>query len=649
MLKKIINYIVIATFFLVPLIIWLNHFKPFVSMKDFIFILGSFLSFGLLLIYLVFTGKFVIKKRRIFGVVLIYLVINLLSFLLSDYADGKVLLILSSLIVMFFVVAYSFDEQYRDKLVYGLFIVSFISSIYGFFQFFGVDYGLFVNYFGSRTEYGMRIFTLFGNPNILGGFCVFMLPVIVGYWIKNRGDLKRQIIFAILFILNFLSLLMSQTRGSWIAFFASVILFIALYYRRYGFTFIKKYRISLTIICLTIIIASLFVGYFLLSSKDFTDPTSANIRLFYYSNTLDMISESPSSLLFGRGIGSFNVYYPLYRDNRVAYHTGEKNAEYRVEHPHNEHLEILNDVGIFGYLVFLWIIFEAVYRLLKKKDVVNLGFSVAILALLIDGIMSQNLRFITISSLLWVSLAFSQINEQKNATKIRLSMMKIIFSIIVLIICLIPVNSAFSVMRSDESLKLGISYYISQVPDKAIQNFEQVLKLDKNNKRALYYLASSYSIQGEEEKAISSYSRLLSIDPNFIQTNYRLGVIYLELQEYALAEDSMEKQIRVNNMYWQAYYALAYLHATDDKSKALQNLEEIEKISSILDVENASGIDQYAIPESDHIEILKLQAQLYADIGDLNNSLRILKILDNLTDDEAIDQNIAEIEKFFDI
>lgn len=582
--KKLINYFLILTFFLVPLTIWLKHFKPFVSMKDFVFISLMFISLALLIISFILEGKFGIKKSRIHIAVITYYLYNLISYLIFPYTDGHYFLILTSLVILFFVVSYVVDVEFRNRIVNTLFVVALISSVYGVFQFLGIDYGLFVNYFGSRLEYGSRLFTIFGNPNLLGGFSVFILPLIAAFFIKSIQNKKNKkaLYLGIVFVLSFITLLLAQTRGSILAFFVSVVVFGLLYFRKNGVTFIKKHSIvTISVIIVLIIVGSLGFNYV----KTNTNLMSANtikLRLFYYGSTIDMIKDD---VLFGKGIGTFNIYYPTYRDKRVSYQLGEREMEFRVEHPHNEHLEVLSDLGIVGYALFIWIIIEALWLLLRKKDIISIGISVAIIGVLVDGLMMQNLRFTVIASLLWLMIGFSTLNTEKNSygklfSKLNLS--KGVFAIIIIIFVSFPIYSAYKTMHSDYFTKGGIGYYSQNSPDGATFWLGEAIDINPHNKRALYYIAPSYKSLDEPEKAIKYYSDLLELDPNFIQTNYQLGLIYLELKEVEKSKQYFEKQTDVNNMYWQAYYYLAFIESNEgDVNKALSYLDEVDKINSI--------------------------------------------------------------------
>jgi len=538
--------------------------------------------------------------------------------------------------MLFFVVSYVTDMNYRNIILHTIFIVALFSAIYGISQFMGIDYGPFKDYFGTRLELGTRIFTIFGNPNLQGGFGVFVIPLIAAFFMKHFKDSKKRLLsiyLGVTLLLSFIALLMSQTRGSWIAFVITMVLFAGIIIVQRKRSFVKKHSVLASIVVL-IVIAAGFGGFQLLRSNEkLINPMTADIRLYYYTNTLDMVKDD---LLFGKGVGTFNVHYPTYRDKRVAYQKGEFEMEYRVEHAHNEHLELLSDLGIVGYALFLWVIFEALYLLLKRKDIISIGMAAAILGLLIDGLMSQNLRFIVISSLLWLMIGLSTIlpDQENIKKKYKFSLMKSVFSIILIVIVAFPITSAYRTMHSNYFINPGTFYFTNNDPKSAVYAFSQALENDPDNKRALYYIAPSYKGINQPNKAIEYYMELLGHDPNFIQANYNLAQIFIETKDFDKAETYLKKQIEVNNMQWQAYYYLAIINnEAGNKYEALNYLDEVDAINIIK-----------PINRDDYIKILKIKAQVYLDVQEFDKALEVLEELDKFTDDEAIDQNIEIVK-----
>jgi hypothetical protein len=215
-LRSIANYIIIICFFVVPLVVWMKHFHPFVSMKDFVFFASVVVSFSILIISFILEGKIKFSRKRISLLVYAFLLYNLISLVLFKYTDLHYFLILVSYIMLFYIVSQSFNYRFRNIVLNGLIIVAILSSIYAFFQFIGKDIPQFLNYFGTRIEGGTRAFSFFGNPNLLGGFCIFILPIIAVFIIKTLKEKKYNylILYIPAFILSLATLsmlLLSET------------------------------------------------------------------------------------------------------------------------------------------------------------------------------------------------------------------------------------------------------------------------------------------------------------------------------------------------------------------------------------------------------------------------------------------------------
>lgn len=595
--KHGIRGILAVCFLLVPTVVWMRHFHPFVAMKEFLLASCSFLSFGLLATFYVLEGAIVIRKTRLTLAVTLYALYNLLSWLVFPYTDFKDVFFFSSLILLFFTVSPIIDTRSRNRIIHALIIVALISSIYGCFQFFGIDfYRASWSYFGTveiGDLQGTRIFSLFGHPNLLGGFYVCVLPIIVTFLIKSLREKTyfTSAYLGMVCVLSLLSLVMSRTRGSWVAVACSFgLLLLCFLWRKEIITVVTKYTFTSVILSLLLIIAISGVFVTLKTRTSLLDATSLGIRWEYYQNTVTMIKERP---LFGRGIGTFNVHYPLYRDNRVAAQLGEVTAGYRVEHPHNEHLEILSDGGIIGYGLFLWILAEALYRLFQRNALLEVGMAASLLGLLVDGLLSQNLRFIVISSLFWLLIGFANIayaddqaHSQWRKPFMRSTPAKAVSLALIMLAVIFSLRFSYNVMQADYYLKGGMGAYSANHLQAAIDWFQQVLVLDRSNKRALYYLASAYRLNGRPEKAIEAYTNLLERDPNFLQANFYLGGLYAQQNDAKKARYYFERQIAGDNLHWKAYYNLAIiaLHLNDTK-QAVRYLEEIEKIHAIRPVD----------------------------------------------------------------
>ena len=593
--SKFIQTILLLCFFVVPLIVWPDHFQPFIALKQFIFAGAVLLCAGGLALSLIIAKAPAFERNRLMLAVGMYYAYNLGSCLLFPYTDRTAFFFFTCLLGVFLLVSMTADIRFRDRMLATLIVVAGITSIYGWFQFFGKDFlGAYQFYFEKITIgpfVGGRIFTTFGHPNLVSGFCVGLLPIITVILLTNlrqRQYLRGGFLVTVC-LLTLCALLFSRTRGSWLAVICSFgVLELALAGKALGRLF-RKYPFggSLSLIMLSLSALSLFL--FLQQHTSLLNATtSLTFRAEYYKNTVAMIAERP---WFGRGFGTFNVYYPLYRNHRTAARLGEPTNDYRVEHPHNEHLEILSDGGVVGYSLFLWLVSEALILLFKRNDVIELGIAAALVGLLCDGLFSQNLRFIVIASLFWLLLGFANRPDSPSQHSSYHPIRALNFCRIggmLLVICVLGglLRFAYHVMQADYYVKIGMSAYAGNALPQAVAAFQEALARDSRNKRALYYCASAYNLQRQQEQAIAAYTRLQQLDPNFLQTNFHLGVFAFRNQAFAQAKTYFKRQIAADNLHWQAYYNLALLELSrKNAAQAQRYVRELEQIDEIQPVD----------------------------------------------------------------
>lgn len=662
--NNIVAYLLILMSIAVVLLIQIEHFKPFVNIKNALFIVSVSILVVFSSFFFLFKGKLSINKSIINIFVLVYLVWNILSYFIFDYTSKLYLILTICYVLLFFLVQLFYTEKTKKYFVYSICLTSILMGVYGIMQFLGKDIPFFINYFGSRFQIGTRVFTTLGNPNLQGGLSVLFLPILIALVIYSfrRKNLFLRIFSIIGFIGNFLLLLMAQTRGSWIAGFLTIITFAIFFYWKKELKFLKKHWLKSLFIVLLFLIIGVTAFNFLPDS--IINPQTVNIRMFYYTNTLDMITETPSTLLLGRGLGSFSAYYPEFRDKRKAFSLGEKSLEFRVEHPHNEHLEILSDLGLIGYIVFVLIVISSLWLLIKKNDVLSIGLAAAIVGILIDGLMMQNLRFVVIAFLLWFSIGLSSIKTGLNSEKIeteaknksekfnsknKIKLLGFIDSkfidinlngiIIIALLVLIIFSGVFVKYGIDhyqqgKFTKLGLAYYTQGNNDNAVYYLQKSYDLDNTDKRTLYYLAPSYKNIGKEEKAIRYYKELLGLDYNFIQANSNLGLIYYLKGDFNNAKSYFLKQIISNNMFWRPYYMLTLMLSKENNlEKAYEYANEIVILDDLVDIPDEVLIlslkiaGQYYISKQDNQKVLDIYTKLYDVLPEGEEKNQIGKVL----------------------
>lgn len=590
-IKVGIVFVLILCFLLTPTVFWKKHAHPFETMKMFVFVLSILLSSNLLFMACILSGKVFIPFHRLTYAVILYFTYNLIGFFFFSYTNKNDLVGLGCLILLYLIVSSIITHHNQHHLLYALFTAACVGGLYGIVQFFYGDPFMpeFRGNFRSMVESGIRIYTTLGNPNLVGGFYAALLPLIATCFLTHVRKQKYRPAFWVGIVLGVavISLLLSQTRSAWISCVCICSVWGGIIWHKPFLLYAKQhYRKTL----LFTLGGMLLFGGALWSIKHYTSLTNRSSfyrRMSYYTNTLSMIRQHP---IIGQGLGTFKVYYPRYHNRR-------RDDDYLLEHAHNEHLELLHDGGVVGYGLFLWIIVEALWRLLKKKHLIATGVAATIGILLLDGLFSQNLRYIAISSILWLCIGFAGRDDQLTSlfrfSTLPVTNFKLVSILLVPLIMILPLRATYHAMQSDKYLKKGFDTV--STPHVSLNWFYKAHTLDPRNEYILYYLATSYQRMRRVDLAIRYFMMLRDLHPYFWVTNYELGLAFLEQGDMSNATYYFKQQIAIHNMHWQSYYQLAKIASeTNHPEQVRQYIEEIRIIHNIrsIGVENLVAVSQ---------------------------------------------------------
>lgn len=136
--------------------------------------------------------------------------------------------------------------------------------------------------------------------------------------------------------------------------------------------------------------------------------------------------------------------------------------------------------------------------------------------------------------------------------------------------CLFEVNNAdgaigilMNYLRTDPKntdilFNLGLDYYYLPKPQyqKAIDAFNEVLKIDIQYADAYFFKGMAYKETGDTAKAISNFQTAVETDPDYFDAFMQLGVIYAA-QKNDVAIKYFDNAIAVNDTSTEAQYARA--------------------------------------------------------------------------------------------
>jgi tetratricopeptide (TPR) repeat protein len=359
----------------------------------------------------------------------------------------------------------------RLKRFHGFLVAATILCVgYGIVQF--IDTKFFmgtsgVDPFVWRQAFGPRVFSTFGNPNFFGNFLVIVTPIVMALILKrHQGSPISVMLFSLasilvaavlwqsesllqmvhlaswdstfftvlfiafslwaafhfsyaglLFFLITLCAMSTESKGAWVGYTASFVLFMVLvlvYFSRFQSERLR--RMVRRAMLLMLILCGVGVGVYSARRVD-----SLRFRICTWVSTWEMGLMHP---VWGNGVGSFRIIYPAFRRPQIFHIEGKHNTE--TDHAEDEYWEVFQDEGLVGFGIFIWMILT--FSLLgvralrqftegisirdpssgRRKTLDDprafymLGILSAFWGMLVHNYMDVSLRFVSSGIFLWV-------------------------------------------------------------------------------------------------------------------------------------------------------------------------------------------------------------------------------------------------------
>jgi len=185
----------------------------------------------------------------------------------------------------------------------------------------------------------IRVFASMGNPNYLAEYMTLFLPPAIGLWLQNP---RRQLPLALPVAMMLLTLLLTGSRGGWLATAGGLGLFVLLRFRRWT-VFLAFGALALILMAPDAILARLMSAFSL-------EDTSNLYRVNIWIGVLAMLRRY---WVLGVGAGA-EAFAKGYQDFMLA--------AARAAHAHNVPLQIFAEMGIFGLVAVLWALLAALRR-----------------------------------------------------------------------------------------------------------------------------------------------------------------------------------------------------------------------------------------------------------------------------------------------
>jgi putative inorganic carbon (HCO3(-)) transporter len=315
-------------------------------------------------------------------------------------------------ILLYYLVINNLNSLHQaQRLVWSVMVSALLVTFYGFYQYVhGVDISTFQWVDGEQfPDLKVRVFSTLENPNLLAGFLVAVMSLIVGQGVYTER-IKNKLLLLGVFIVLGTCLILTYSRGAWL----SIVIVAVICGRFYN----RKILWLLLLIPLVVFFCQDAVMGRIMSIFNPTD-TSSTLRIALWESTVAMITDNP---LLGIGWGAYWMVYP-------EYDFFLNNPAARIVHAHNMYLHIAAEIGVPGLVAFLAIIYG---HTKKAVDVLNqtsnrwvaglmLGIVAAVLGLAINGFTDYIMFNVQMSMLFWllnaIIIAIWQGNYRYNSKK----------------------------------------------------------------------------------------------------------------------------------------------------------------------------------------------------------------------------------------
>jgi len=300
------------------------------------------------------------------------------------------------------------NDTARQKLFIALALSASVVSILAIYQ--KLTGNLIANNFWAEAS-TRRVVSFFGYPNAVGLFLAPLIALFCGvlcFFKKStmRKDWFKGVAFFIIIILGTLSIIFARSDGALLALFIALFVFAILADK-------QKRIIALILLSLFIITSLAYapLGNKLYESLSFQG-LSGQIRLQQWKESLATFKGS--SFVLGNGLSSYQEAVRPYHQEGIFYnYDGLDNFDAVVWasstlrekywqpveiylYPHNIFLNFWTEIGLFGALLFLWILFKAIYLSFKisrklmtlddRRYYLSLGLLISFVVIFIHGL-----------------------------------------------------------------------------------------------------------------------------------------------------------------------------------------------------------------------------------------------------------------------
>lgn len=348
--------------------------------------------------------------------------------------------------ILVFILIINLYQEKKDwqKILWALLLSAASVSIFAIYQ--KITGQFIFNEFWAN-EATRRIVSWFGYPNAVGLYLAPLVLIFLGWFfsLPHQTTLSKtfkKILIVLVIAASLLSIYFARSEGALLGIAAGLFIF--------GLFAGRKQRITTFILALVVVSGVFFFA----SNRNFVftkltlNDLSGQIRQKQWKETF--LALTGTKIITGAGLDSYQKAVTPYHQEGIFFNRDNLpnfDAQLRASstlrakywqpveiylYPHNIFLNFWSEIGLLGALVFMWLMFRAMYLSLKatityerekhREKYLALGLMTALVTIFVHGLVDVPYFKNDLSVMFWLFLAFIgllNINQKFGSKNIR--------------------------------------------------------------------------------------------------------------------------------------------------------------------------------------------------------------------------------------
>lgn len=247
---------------------------------------------------------------------------------------------------------------WRRRMHWAVALSAVLAAVSGICQYLGYLEWLFPRF----AENSARMYSVFGNADLLGGYLAMAMPFLAAPFFSSRQENDRRydaVWFGVFLFPVVLALGLSGSRGAWLAGTAGLLVLVS--FRGVSW----KRAVLFGVIGIVAVGVALGLGGEALGERVMelvrVQGIGVRARLWFWDGTVRMIRDH---FVAGVGPGNFAYWSPRYLGEALAAPNGASHYHNDIHtlYAHSDILQWTAETGLIGLLVIVWFLIRLPYR-----------------------------------------------------------------------------------------------------------------------------------------------------------------------------------------------------------------------------------------------------------------------------------------------